>query len=40
MDFVLVDREVRHAAPEVEEGLAGVAIPLVLPDGVVERLLG
>ena len=40
MDFVLVDREVRHAAPELEEGLAGVAVPLVLPDGVVERLLG
>ena len=40
MDFVLVDREVRHAAPEVEEGLARAAVPLVLPDGLVERLLG
>ena len=39
MDFVLVDREVRHAAPELEEGLARVAVPLVLPDGVVEGLL-
>ena len=40
MDFVLVDREMRHAAPELEERLAGVAVPLVLPDGVVEGLLG
>ena len=40
MDFVLVGREVRHAAPEPEEALAGAAVPLVLPDGVVEGLLG
>ena len=40
VDLVLVDREVRHAAPELEEGLARVAVPLVLQDGVVEGLLG
>ena len=39
MDLVLVDREVRHAAPEPEERLARVAVPLVLQDGVVEGLL-
>ena len=39
MDIVLVDREVRHAAAELEEGLARVAVPFVLPDGVVEGLL-
>ena len=39
MDLVLVEREVRHAAPEPEEGLARVAVPPVLQDGVVEGLL-
>ena len=39
VDLVLVDREVRHAAPKLEEGLARVAVPLVLQDGVVEGLL-
>ena len=39
VDLVLVDREVRHAAPELKEGLARVAVPLVLEDGVVDRLL-
>ena len=39
VDLVLVDREVRHAAPEPEEGLARVAVPPVLQDGVVEGLL-
>ena len=39
MDLVLIEREVRHAAPEPEEGLARVAVPPVLQDGVVEGLL-
>ena len=40
MDLVLVNREVRHAAAELKELLARAPVPLVLPDGVVHRLLG
>ena len=40
MDLVLVDREVRHAAPQPEERLALTAVPPVLPHGVADRLLG
>ena len=36
----LVHREVGHAAAELEQLLAGVAVLLVLPDRVVHRLLG
>ena len=39
MDLALVHREVRHAAPEPEERLPRVAVPFVLPDGIVDRLL-
>ena len=38
--FVLIHREVRHAASELEEFLAGVAVALVLFHGVLNRLLG
>ena len=37
---VVVHREVRHAAAELEELLAGVAVTLVLLHGVLDRLLG
>ena len=40
LDLVLVDREVRHAAPEPEERLARIAVLPVLPDGVGDGLLG
>ncbi len=40
MDLVFVDGEMRHAATKLEEGLARVAVPLVLPNGVLVRLLG
>ena len=40
VDLVLVDREVRHAAAEPKELLARAPVPLVLPNGVVHRLLG
>ena len=39
VDFVLVDREVRHAAPEPKEGLAPAAVAPVLQDRVPHRLL-
>ena len=39
-DLALVDREVGHAAAELEQLLARVAVPLVLLDGVGHRLLG
>ncbi len=38
--LALVYREVGHAAAELEELLARVAVLLVLPDRVVDRLLG
>ena len=38
--LVLIHREVRHAASELEEFLAGVAVALVLFHGVLNRLLG
>lgn len=37
---MFVHREVRHAAPELEEALARVAVAQVLLDGVGDRLLG
>ena len=40
MNLALVYREVRHAATELKELLARAPVPLVLPDGVVHRLLG
>ena len=40
MDLVLVHREVGHAAAELEELLARVAVPLVLLHGIAHRLLG
>ena len=38
--LVVVHREVHHAAPELEEPFARVAVALVLLDGVSDRLLG
>lgn len=38
--LVFVHGEVHHAAPELEEPLARVAVALVLLDGVLDRLLG
>ena len=38
--FVVVHREMRHRAAELEEFLAGVAVALVLLHGVLDRLLG
>ena len=38
--LLLVHREVRHAAPQLEEFLPGLAVPLVLLDGVFDGLLG
>ena len=40
VDLVLIDREVRHAATEPEERLARAPVLLVLPDGIVDGLLG
>ena len=37
---LVVDGEVDHAAAELEEQLARVAVALVLLDGVLDRLLG
>ena len=39
-DHLVVDSEVHHAAAGLEDQLAGVAVPLVLLDGVLGRLLG
>ena len=36
----LIHREVHHAAAELEQSLARVAVVLVLQDGVLDRLLG
>ena len=38
--FVVIHGEVRHRAAELEQLLAGVAVALVLLDGVPDRLLG
>jgi ABC-type Fe2+-enterobactin transport system substrate-binding protein len=38
-DLLIVHREVGEAAAELKEQLAGVAVSLVLLDGVVDRLL-
>ncbi len=38
--LVVVHRKVHHAAPELEQPLARVAVALVLLDGVFDRLLG
>ena len=40
LHLVVVHREVRHRAAELEELLAGVAVALVLLHGVLDRLLG
>ena len=40
MDLVLIHREVGHAAAELEELLARIAVPLVLLHGIAHRLLG
>ena len=39
-NLVLVNRKVGHAAPELEEFLAGAAVFAILPYGVVHGLLG
>ena len=38
--LAVIDGEVDHAAPELEQALAGIAVALVLLDGVGDRLLG
>lgn len=38
--FLVVNREMHHAAPELKEKLAGIAVALVLLDSVLYRLLG
>ena len=38
--LAVVHREVHHAAAELEQQLARVAVALVLLDGVLDRLLG
>ena len=40
VDLLVVHREVGHATPQLEQGLAGVAVPLVLLNGVRDRLPG
>jgi len=39
-DPLVIHREMHHAAPELEERLAGIAVALVLRDGVLHRLFG